>query len=149
MHYNRRGNDDSRKEYRTKRGTSKLEGYHAHLHDVLSGNNYSGELAHVLIMFFNFKWNIRRGVENLQWQDFISCDLWRLENINKAATSLGLPAPHLGLQQLQLVPSTQELFGTKYKPPETDLDGATKEVLGRTEDDNEGMFGMCPGTWLL
>lgn len=63
MYYGRQRSDGST-EWITKRGSSKLEGYHAHLNAVLSGNNYSPELADCLIALFNLRWNIARGIEN-------------------------------------------------------------------------------------
>lgn len=64
----------------TVRGSSKLEGYHSHLHAVLgAGSNYSPELAHALITWFNFRWNIQRGIQNRGDTDFHSFRWWDLQ----------------------------------------------------------------------
>lgn len=144
MHYNRRSNGSSNKEYITKRGTSKLEGYHSHLHDVLSGNNYSGELANVLILFFNFRWNVRRGIDNLDYEDYCTPDLWRLEKVNQCAEQLGLSPPHPGMSRLHILPKTEETFGTNYAPPWADLRSAKADVdAAAREEEPQLATGDC------
>eukprot|EP00884_Botryococcus_braunii_P003082 jgi/Botrbrau1/12775/Bobra.0238s0013.1 len=46
----------------TVRGTSKLEAYHRHLHEVLDGANNSPEMANALILEFNFRWTMKAGI---------------------------------------------------------------------------------------
>lgn len=44
------------------RGTSQLEGYHAHLNAVLPGKNYSPALAAAIVTTFNYRcWGLRLG----------------------------------------------------------------------------------------
>ncbi|KAG2489577.1 hypothetical protein HYH03_012025 [Edaphochlamys debaryana] len=45
------------------RGTSPLEGFHKHFHDVLAGNNYSPELAEALYVLFIGRWNQKQDIK--------------------------------------------------------------------------------------
>lgn len=140
MYYNRLPSSRASCKYIACRGTSKQEGYHAHLHDMLSGNNYSGELAYVLLMFGNFKWNVARGIENAGDNDYGTPQLWRIENINSLAQQIGVhPLPHPTFK-MKLVSHTNELFLTKYVAPWADIDAAKAEDVGSAAqgDDNSG-----------
>jgi hypothetical protein len=77
----------------TKRGSSKLEGLHFHLGDLLCGNNYSPELAHFLIIFFIFRWNVKRGIERCDDPDHGITQLWLAEGVQVRFCSLRSPAP--------------------------------------------------------
>jgi hypothetical protein len=99
---------------------------------MLSGNNYSGELAYVLLMFGNFQWNVLRGVENAGDNDYGTAQLWRIESINNLAEQLGIaPLPHPAFK-LKLVNHTPELFLTKYAAPWVDIQSAKQEDVARS-----------------
>ncbi len=142
MHYNRSSNSSAGNKYIKKRGTSKLEGYHPKLHAVFSGNNYSGELAFVLVMLFNFGWNVARAIENCGEHDFGSIQLWRIEDINKRAEKLGLALPHYDISK-DILPCTQERFCTQYDPTDAVLQAAKKEAASNAAAGSEGSAGVC------
>jgi hypothetical protein len=107
---------------------------------MLSGNNYSGELAYVLLMFGNFQWNVSRGIENAGDNDYGTRQLWRIEGINSLAQQLGIhPLPHPAFK-LKLLDHTNELFLTKYAAPWADIHAAKAEVVSSVaaNDDNTG-----------
>lgn len=118
LYYRKASNTTDNAKWIVKRGSSRLEGYHSHLHDVLTGNNYSSELAWALISIFNFRWNVKRAIDNAGHEDFGSFKLWDIEAINKLAAELGTPCPHPGFQ-MKIPQHTTESFGPRYMPPWT------------------------------
>lgn len=131
MYYSRSGNKATAAalgDWVCIRGDSKLEGYHNHLADMLSGNNYSCEMADRLLIIGNCRWNIDRGVQNAKQQDFGCYDLWQIDEINKNMESLGKPIPYPTWKLPKLPDSHQEQFGVQYRAPELDLVNAVQEV---------------------
>lgn len=102
MWYNRKEGTGQAAQWITVRGSSKQEGYHAKLHAVLVGSNYSPALAHVLCMWFNYRWNIDRGIQNRGDPDYKTYRLWDLQTTQArpAQSSAILVAVNL----LQLAP---------------------------------------------
>ena len=49
--------------WRSKRGTSALEGFHRHWHTLLPGFNTSVELADTLMMLFLGRWNRKKSFQ--------------------------------------------------------------------------------------
>lgn len=145
LYYNRNSNAADTAKWIAKRGSSKLEGYHSHLHDVLSGNNYSSELAWTLLTLFNFRWNVKRAVENGGQEDMGSFNLWNVEAINKLAAELDAPCPHPGFSMV-LPKSTGEVFGPKYCPPWTPQQMANMKADCRQQDDQMDAPGGPTGT---
>lgn len=90
------------------RGCSKLEGYHRHLNALLSGGNYSPELAGALIALFNYRWNYDCAVRNKGAVDRGMYDHWLLEEMQATCARMGWPNP---CPEWRLAPPTQERFG--------------------------------------
>jgi hypothetical protein len=111
----------------SKRGTSKLEGYHSHLHAMLSGNNYSPEMADALLLFGNFRWNIKRGIDNRGKDNYGCFDLWQIDKINSNMARLGKPLPYPNWKMPKLPVGYTEKFGCRYVPPELDMLAAQAE----------------------
>ncbi len=55
---------DGMPRYRCTRGTSPLEGYHRHLHDLAAQQNMSPSLFVAILRVFNYRWNINQAVAN-------------------------------------------------------------------------------------
>lgn len=111
----------------SKRGSSKLEGYHSHLHAMLSGNNYSPEMADVLLLFGNCRWNMKRAIQNGGMDNYGCFDLWQIEKINGNMSRLGKPLPFPNWSMLKLPANHLEKFGCSYVPPELDMLSAQSE----------------------
>eukprot|EP00232_Nephroselmis_pyriformis_P000393 CAMPEP_0182914686 /NCGR_PEP_ID=MMETSP0034_2-20130328/38697_1 /TAXON_ID=156128 /ORGANISM="Nephroselmis pyriformis, Strain CCMP717" /LENGTH=735 /DNA_ID=CAMNT_0025051469 /DNA_START=1791 /DNA_END=3995 /DNA_ORIENTATION=- len=77
-----------------RRGASKLEGYHRWLQKNLQGCNNRPTLAGLIVMLFNFRWNVARGIENNGDHDYHHFDLWHLHDINRCYRAVGLPEPY-------------------------------------------------------
>jgi hypothetical protein len=90
------------------RGCSKLEGYHCHLNALLSGGNYSPELAGALIALFNYRWNYNCAVRNKGAVDWGMYNHWLLEEMQATCVCMGWPNP---CPQWHPAPPTQERFG--------------------------------------
>ena len=113
MYYNRSQNP-ARPEWITVRGSSKLEGYHPHLHACLPGTNYSPMLADAIITLFNFVWNYKRSVRNGGACDHNFYDLWLVEHMQQVCTSMQWDYE---LPEWQPAPATtDERFGLDFVP---------------------------------
>ncbi len=126
MYYNRSQNP-AKPEWITVRGSSKLEGYHPHLHACLPGTNYSPYLADAIITLFNFSWNYKRSVTNAGQEDHGFPDLWMLEQMQQLCHhrkwSYELPS-------WQSAPAcTVEKFGLEFVPHESLLILAEAEAM--------------------
>lgn len=55
---------DGYPQYRCKRGTSPLEGYHHHLRLIVAQSCLSPKLLVSLLRSFNYRWNVNMAVEN-------------------------------------------------------------------------------------
>lgn len=130
MYYTRSNNivtAAAKGDWMCRRGTSKLEGYHSHLNAMLSGNNYSAEVADALLLLGNFRWNVKRAVENGKLDDFGCYDLWQIAEINSAMQMLNKPLPYPTWNPLTLPPEHNESFGCKYIAPDLDILAARQE----------------------
>ena len=83
MYYNHQLNPSKAPEWIAIRGSSKLEGYHPHLHACLPGTNYAPALADAIIALFNFAWNYKRSVQNTGALNHNFHDLWLLERMQQ------------------------------------------------------------------
>ena len=113
MYYNRSQNP-ARPKWIAVRGSSKLEGYHPHLHVCLPGTNYTPMLADAIITMFNFVWNYKRSVCNGGAFDHNFYDLWLVERMQKLRKDMGW---NYELPVWEAAPdTTDEKFGLDYVP---------------------------------
>ena len=70
MYYDRRKNKRSAPCYTTLRSTSQLECYHRWLRASIQGSQLSREHFVLLLAHFNYRWNIRCGIQNRGRTDF-------------------------------------------------------------------------------
>ena len=113
MYYNRSQNP-ARPEWITVRGSSKLEGYHPHLHACLPGTNYTPVLADAIFTMFNFVWNYKRSVRNGGAFDHKFYDLWLVERMQKLRKDMGWDYE---LPVWKAAPATtDEKFGLDFVP---------------------------------
>jgi hypothetical protein len=94
---------------------------------MLSGNNYSAEMADVLLLFGNFRWNVKRAITNGGMDDYGCYDLWAIDSINRNMAKLGKPLPYPNWRMLKLPRGHTETFGCSYMPPELDMLAARSE----------------------
>lgn len=118
------------------RGSSKLEGYHRYLNALLSGGNYSAELAGALIALFNYRWNYDCAVQNMGAADWGMYDHWLLEEMQETCARMGWGNP---CPAWRPAPPTTERFGVDCASPEM-LAGVArgeevKEELGSFKDE--------------
>jgi hypothetical protein len=78
--------------YKCKRGTSPLEGYHAHLPRIFHGPNYSVHTALSLMKLFNFRWSVQCGITNDGDSDYKTCDYPLLQRVHDAGKLVGVRA---------------------------------------------------------
>lgn len=102
-------------QFKSVRGTSKLEGYHKHLNSLFAGGNCSPELADALLTIFNYRWNITCGITNRGERDYGMFDHFLLEEMQKVCLEMGWPDP---FPEWKKAPSTTERFGADNLPPE-------------------------------
>ena len=117
---------------------------------MLSGNNYSSDLAWALTTIFNFRWNVKRAIDNAGQEDFGSFKLWDIQAINTLAAELGAPCPHPGFN-VQIPGTTAEAFGPKYKPPWTpaELAGIAADASAQYDPKTNipAATGVCGPPW--
>ena len=75
--------------YYCSRGTSALEGFHAHLRRFFVGHSTSPRLAHALIMLFVFRWNLRHRLAHRGGVDFGHPDVALLHRLHKMMVKVG------------------------------------------------------------
>lgn len=123
--------------YKAVRGSSKLEGYHPHLHKVLPGTGYSPDLGGSLVMLFNGQWSLERAADNGVGPAYGHSEPWIVSKLHAAVK----PEWRYKLPQSLHVPdSTEEQFGCDYKPPIAMLDTAKlmeEALLHECESDEE------------
>ncbi|GAQ93604.1 hypothetical protein KFL_017000010, partial [Klebsormidium nitens] len=126
-------------QFKSIRGTSKLEGYHKHLNSLFSGGNCSPELADALLTIFNYRWNITCGITNRGDPDFRMNDHFLLEEMQAVCRQMGWPDP---FPEWKKAPPTKERFGADNLPPEVrealEMAAALEEP-GATERDREAV----------
>ncbi|GAQ90826.1 hypothetical protein KFL_006900010 [Klebsormidium nitens] len=126
-------------QFKSVRGTSKLEGYHKHLNSLFAGGNCSPELADALLTIFNYRWNITCGVANRGDQDYSMHDHFLLEEMQKVCRDMGWPDP---FPEWKKAPPTAERFGADNLPPEVREALEAAAAIGEpapTEDDLEAV----------
>jgi hypothetical protein len=116
--YYKRSKDPLKPDWITVRGTSKLEGYHAHLEGVVSGTGYAPESAGGILSLFNMQWSVKRGIQNKGDPDIGTAEPWMLETLAQLSGSLGLPANQF--KHIKVPSSTAEKFGADFVPEEQD-----------------------------
>ena len=123
--------------YKAVRGSSKLEGYHPHLHKVLPGTGYSPDLGGSLVMLFNGQWSLERANDNGVGPAYGHSEPWIVSRLHAAVKSewrYKLP------QCLHVPDSSEEQFGCDYKPPMALLENARvveEELLPDADSDGE------------
>ena len=101
-------------EYRAVRGSSKLEGYHPHLHKMFPGTGYSPDLGGSIAMLFNAQWSLERAAENGCGPAYGHSAPWLIGSLHGAVQ----PAWRYRLPEDLCVPATSaEQFGCDYTPP--------------------------------
>jgi hypothetical protein len=117
------------------RGSSKLEGYHRYLNALLSGGNYSAELAGALIALFNYRWNYDCAVRNMGAADWGMYDHWLLEDMQETCARMGW---NNSCPAWRPAPPTTERFGVDCASPEmlarVVREEEVEEELGSIED---------------
>ncbi|EIE19667.1 hypothetical protein COCSUDRAFT_58410 [Coccomyxa subellipsoidea C-169] len=123
--------------YKAVRGSSKLEGYHPHLHKVLPGTGYSPDLGGSLVMLFNGQWSLERADDNDVGPAYGHSEPWIVSRLHAAVESewqYKLP------ECLHVPDSSEEQFGCDYKPPMALLETARlveEELLSDADSDEE------------
>jgi hypothetical protein len=101
--------------HRCARGTNSNEGYHKHMRKVLHQYASSPKLLHLLLLEFNFRWNVRMAVKNrglnLECGSFYS--QFVLEEINYNASGLCNQAPYSSWKSPMDYEDTLERFGLR------------------------------------
>jgi hypothetical protein len=124
--------------WRSMRGTSQIESYHARKNISVSGLRCSPDLVNALLTFYNHRFNINAAVQaNLQ-PHFVHKDLALIDSINLLCQQLGLPAEYqhngVAYRLPEDVPSG-EVFG--FYPNGTDerqVRATLQEMLERDEN---------------
>lgn len=130
MYYNRQKDPSRQPQWIAIRGSSKLEGYHPHLHACLPGTNYSPALAHAIITLFNFAWNYKRSVQNGGAIDHHFHDLWMLERMKQLCDEMHWDSYRL--PYWKSAPDSSEKFGLDYIPEHTAVVLAQQQVIQHT-----------------
>jgi hypothetical protein len=120
------------------RGTSQLEGYHAHLNALLKGSNYSPRMADALIKLFNFRFSVTAGVSNRGQPNFGMFNFPLLQAVKDLCIKKEWADPIPQFQPLQY-PNTPETFGIKDAPDHM------LHPIAAIDDgvvDNENLWGM-------
>lgn len=76
MHYNPNKGMHKAAKWMSVRGSSSLEIYHSEMFRILSGKNYSPEVANMCILNFNYRWNRERGITNRGDLDHWTTNSW-------------------------------------------------------------------------
>ncbi len=123
--------------YKAVRGSSKLEGYHPHLHKVFPGTGYSPDLGGSLVMLFNGQWSLERADDNGVGPAYGHSEPWIVSRLHAAVESewqYKLP------ECLHVPDNSEEQFGCDYKPPMASLETARlveEELLSDADSDEE------------
>ncbi|KAJ3029502.1 UNVERIFIED_CONTAM: UAA transporter [Siphonaria sp. JEL0065] len=101
--------------YRCARGTNSNEGYHRHMRKLLHHYASSPKLLHLLLLEFNFRWNIRMAVKNRGLPDeyggFYSH--YVLEEINRNSSGFVVHSPYSAWKSPMDYEDTLERFGLR------------------------------------
>ena len=98
------------------RGTSALEGFHAHIRRFMSSHCTSPRLAQAMLMSFVYRWNQRINVNNRGGVAFVHEDLELMHRIHRmerkvSADTDGRPAGVEGLLNVDAFADSKETFG--------------------------------------
>ena len=122
--------------YRCCRGTNSNEGYHRHMRKILHNHAASPQLVHLLLMEFNYRWNIRQAVSNrglgIDVGGFYNQEI--IESINFISSSIYSTIPYINWKSVFSYADTTERFGFLSNTDNTGLDGNPHIGLNPRED---------------
>ena len=109
-----------KKHWKSCRGTSQIESYHARKNRALSSTHCSPDLILALLALYNHRFNGKIKVSLLQQANLGHYNYTLALDCNKLAAQLGLPRPHPDHKVNQI--DTGEHFGQQNSP-------ATEEII--------------------
>ncbi len=96
----------------TLRGTSALEGFHKHFHDLLVGGKNSQEYSESIFKIYIHRWNRKQSFKHDKASSYGTFDYPLLQKVNAAARAAKVPAPYPDAEVPE--PEVEEKFFSEW-----------------------------------